>query len=128
MTAVTKTKWFLPAFCVALGIAVFVAQWIGGDARSGLISFATLAVFGLLILVGGRSETVRGLRGDGRDERFRTMDIHATAIAGIAVISALIVAWLVELARGHDGSPYGQLMAVGGIAYLAAMAFMRWRG
>ena len=128
MTAMTKTKWFLPLFCVALGAAVFVAQWIGGDARSGLISFASLAIFGALILLGGRSETVRGLRGDGRDERFRTIDIHATAFAGIALITALIVAWLVELARGHDGSPYGQLMAIGGIAYLAAIAFMRWRG
>jgi hypothetical protein len=128
MTTVTKTKWFLPAFCVALGAIVFVAQWIGGDARSGLISFASLAIFGALILLGGRSETVRGLRGDGRDERFRTIDIHATAFAGITLIVALIVAWLVELARGHDGSPYGQLMAIGGIAYLGAIAFMRWRG
>ena len=107
---------------------MFAAQWIGGDARSGLISFAALAVFGLLILFGGRSETVRGLRGDARDERFRTMDIHATVVAGVAVISTLIVVWLVELARGHDGSPYGQLMAVGGLAYLGAIVFMRWRG
>ena len=128
MTTMTKTKWFLPAFCVALGAIVFVAQWIGGDARSGLISFASLAIFGALIRLGGRSETVRGLRGDGRDERFRTIDIHATAFAGITLIVALIVAWLVELARGHDGSPYGQLMAIGGIAYLGAIAFMRWRG
>lgn len=126
--AMTKTKWFLPLFCVVLGAAVFVAQWIGGDPRSGLISFAALAVFGALILFGGRSETVRGLRGDGRDERFRMIDLHATAIAGIVLICALIVVWLVELARGHDGSPYGQLMAVAGIAYLAAIAFLRWRG
>ena len=128
MTTITKTKWFLPAFCVVLGVAVLVAQWIGGDVRSGLISFALLAAFGLLILLGGRSETVRGLRGDGRDERFRTIDIHATAFAGVVLIVALIGVWLVELARGHDGSPYGQLMAVGGVAYLAAIAFMRWRG
>jgi hypothetical protein len=128
MTNLTKTKWFLPLFCVALGVAVFVAQWIGGDARGGVFSFAWLTVVGALILVGGRSETVRGLRGDGRDERFRTMDIHATAIAGLAVIITLIVVWLVELARGHDGSPYSQLMAVGGLAYLGAIAFIRWRG
>jgi len=127
MTTVTKTKWFLPLSCVLLGVAVLVAQWIGGDARSGLTSFASLAVFGALILLGGRSETVRGLRGDGRDERFRTIDIHATAIAGIVLIVTLIVVWLVELGRGHDGSPYGQLMAVGGFAYLAAIAFMRLR-
>src|SRR3954469_11200531 len=128
MTNLTRTKWFLPLFCVALGFAVFVAQWIGGDARSGAISFAWLAAFGALIFFSGRSETVRGLRGDGRDERFRTMDIHATAIAGLVVIVTLIVVWLIELARGHDGSPYSQLMAVGGLAYLGAIAFIRWRG
>jgi hypothetical protein len=125
MTKLTRTKWFLPLFCVALGCAVLAAQWIGGDARSGLISFAALAIFGVLILLGGRSETVRGLRGDGRDERFRMIDIHATAIAGIALIVTLIVVWLVELSRGQDGSPYGELMAVGGGSYLVAIAFMR---
>jgi hypothetical protein len=126
--AICRSKWLTPAFCFVAGAAVFAAQWIGGDARSGLISFAILAVFGLLILVGGRSETVRGLRGDGRDERFRTMDIHATAFAGIVLVFAVIIGWLIELARGHDGSPYGQLGAIGGIAYLLAIAFMRWRG
>jgi hypothetical protein len=118
----------MPLFCVALGVAVFAAQWIGGDPSGGLISFAVLAVFGLLILVGGRSETVRGLRGDGRDERFRAMDLTATAIAGLVLIVTLIVVWLVEVARGRDGSPYGQLLAVAGIAYLVGIALMRWRG
>jgi hypothetical protein len=124
----TKTKWFLPAFCVALGAAVLAAQWIGGNLHGGLVSLALLSGFGLVILLGGRSETVRGLRGDGRDERFRMIDVHASAFAGFTVILALSVAWLVELARGHDGSPFGELMAVGGISYLAAIAFMRWRG
>jgi hypothetical protein len=124
----TKTKWFLPAFCVVLGLGVLVAQWVGGDARSGLYSLAILTAFGLLILLGGRSETVRGLRGDGRDERFRMIDLAATAFAGIVLVSAIIVMWMIELARGHDGSPYGQLGAIGGLAYLVAIAFMRWRG
>jgi hypothetical protein len=123
-----KSKWFLPAFAVALGIVVFVAQWIGGNAQSGLVSFAILAGFGLLVLLGGRSETIRGLRGDGRDERFRQMDIHATAVAGLAVITAIIVAFIVEVARGHDGRPYTWLGAIGGVAYLIAIAVFRARG
>jgi len=124
---ITRTKWFVPAFCVVLGVVVFVAQWIGGDPRSGLVSFAILAGFGVLILLGGRSETVRGLRGDGRDERFRQIDIHATALAGLAVILAVIVAFVVELARGHDGNPYGWLGAIGGITYIAAIIIFRIR-
>src|SRR5215831_2062709 len=117
---ITKSKWFQPLFAVALGLLVFVAQWIGGNPRSGLVSFAILAGAGLVLLLGGRSETIRGLRGDGRDERFRQMDIHATALAGLAVIYAVIVAFLVELARGHNGDPYGWLGAIGGITYIAA--------
>jgi drug/metabolite transporter (DMT)-like permease len=124
----TKNKWLLPLFCVALGVLIFTAEWIGGNLRAGLYSLAAMTVFGLLILVGGRSETVRGLRGDGRDERFRMMDITASAFAGIVLISVLIGVWCVELARGHDGSPYGELLAVGGLAYLAGIAIIRLRG
>jgi hypothetical protein len=125
---IARSKWFLPGFCVLLGFVVFAVQWVGGNPRSGLVSLAILAGFGVLILLGGRSETVRGLRGDGRDERFRTMDIHATALAGLAVIVACIVAFLVELARGHDGSPYSWLGAIGGLTYIVAIIIFRFRG
>ena len=125
---IARSKWFVPLFAVALGLVVFIAQWIGGDPRSGLVSFAIMVGFGALVLFGGRSETIRGLRGDGRDERFRQIDIHATAIAGLVVISTLIVAFLVEVARGHDGSPYSWLGAIAGIAYLAAVTVFRMRG
>jgi len=127
MTNLTRSKWYLPLVCVGLGVAILAAEWVGGNARAGLYSLAVMSSLGLLVLLGGRSETVRGLRGDGRDERFRTIDIHATALAGLTLISVLIVVWLVEIARGRDGSPYGELPAVGGLAYLAAIAFMRWR-
>jgi hypothetical protein len=123
-----KSKWFLPLFSVALGMVMFVAQWIGGNPLSGLGSLAIMTAFGALLLLGGRSETIRGLRGDGSDERFRQMDIHATAIAGLTVITAIIVAFVVELARGHSGSPYAELGAIAGLAYLVAIIVFRLRG
>jgi hypothetical protein len=79
-------------------------------------------------LFGGRSETIRGLRGDGRDERFRRIDIHATALAGLAVIIAIIIAFVIEMARGHSGSPYTWLGAIGGLTYLVAIIIFRIRG
>ena len=57
----------MPLVCVALGVAAFAAQCVGGDPGSGLVSLAIMTGFGALILVGGRSETIRGLRGDGRE-------------------------------------------------------------
>ena len=124
----TRSKWFLPLFAVALGIVMFVAQWIGGNPLSGLGSLGIMATFGALVLFGGHSETIRGLRGDGRDERFRQIDIHATAIAGLAVITAIIVAFVVELSRAHNGSPYAWLGAIGGLTYLGAIIAFRLRG
>jgi hypothetical protein len=125
---ITKSKWFVPLLSVALGLVVFAAQWVGGDPGSGLVSFGIMAGFGALILLGGRSETIRGLRGDGPDERFRMIDIHATALAGLAVILAIIVAFIVELAKGHNGNPYGWLGAIGGLSYLLAIVVFRIRG
>jgi hypothetical protein len=59
---------------------------------------------------------------------FAQIDLQATAVAGSAVLVALIVAWLVAIARGQSGNPYGWLLAVSGLAYLLAVAWFRWRG
>jgi len=124
----TRSKWFQPGVALALGALFFGALWIGGDPRNGIYSFLVMAGFAALILFGGRSETIRGLRGDGRDERFKQIDVAATAITGMVVITAIIGAFLVEIARGHDGSPYAQLGAVAGVAYVVAIVALRVRG
>jgi len=123
-----RSKWFMPLFCLALGVVVFVASWLGGQLRAGVVSLAIMAGFGLvLLLLTGHSETLRGLTTN-RDERFVQIDLKATALAGLALIIAVIVAWLVQVAQGHSGSPYAWLAAVAGVAYLLAVAFFRWRG
>ena len=124
----TRSKWFQPLFAVGLGLLFLTALWMGGDGRGGVYALAVMVAFGGLILLGGRSETVRGLRGDGRDERFRQIDLAATALAGIVLITVIIGAFLVEVARGHDGSPFAALGAVAGIAYLVAVIALRIRG
>jgi drug/metabolite transporter (DMT)-like permease len=128
MKTMCSSRWFLPLFALALGGVVFGAEAIGGHPGDGLISLGIMALAGAVFLFGGRSETIRGLRGDGRDERFQRIDIHATAFAGTAVIFAIIVAFVVELAHGHNGNPYSWLGAIGGIAYIAAVILMRLRG
>ncbi len=78
---VTKSKWFVPLFSVALGAVFFAAQLGRRRSRVGAL------------LARGHDRVRRALparrteqdhsrvRGDGRDERFREIDIHATAIA-----------------------------------------------
>jgi hypothetical protein len=56
------------------------------------------------------------------------IDLRATAVAGSVTIVAILVAWIVELAEGHDGNPYTWLASVAGCAYVLAVALLRWRG
>jgi len=67
------------------------------------------------------------LRGDGRDERFARLDLVATAIAGNVLIGIVIGACVWEWAHGRDGTPFVQLGAVAGVAYILALGFLRWR-
>ncbi|HYK32089.1 MAG TPA: hypothetical protein VEV63_09010 [Streptosporangiaceae bacterium] len=125
--AITASKWFLPLFSIGIGVVILAAAWLGGQLVVGLIALVVLTGFGLFVLLAGRSETIRGLRGDGRDERFALIDLTATAFSGLVLIATLVVAWLVQIAQGHSGNPYGWLMAIAGLAYLLAVVFMRWR-
>ncbi|MBV9451110.1 MAG: hypothetical protein JO345_35005 [Streptosporangiaceae bacterium] len=126
--AVMRSKWFLPATSVTLGVVALAAFWLGGHPGEGVYGLVVMTGFGAFVLFAGRSETIRGLRGDGRDERFAQIDLRATAVAGLALIVTLIVAWLTEVARGHSGSPYDWLGGIGGLAYMLATAYFRWRG
>ena len=128
MTQLHRSKWLMPLFSLGLGAICLAAFWIGGDLHQGLIALALLGAFGLVFLIGGRSELIRGLRGDGKDEYWARLDRHATTISGLAVITAIIVMCLWEWAHGRNGSPYAQLGAIGGIAYIAAVGLLRWRG
>jgi hypothetical protein len=125
---VLKTKWFMPLFSAALGAACLAAFWIGGNPDEGLRALGVMVALGTILLLGGRSETIRGLRGDGRDERFARIDLVATAIAGNALIGLVIAMFLWEWAHGRSGTPYVQLGAVTGVAYILAIGFLRWRG
>jgi hypothetical protein len=124
----TSGKWLIPATCLVFGGFVLLAAWIGGQLVSGLIGLGIMAAFGLFVAVTGRSETVRGLRGDGRDERFAQIDLRATAVTGLVLITAVIVAFLIEVARGHSGAPYTWLGALAGLTYILAVTCLRWRG
>ncbi|MDX6628477.1 MAG: hypothetical protein QOH00_723 [Gaiellales bacterium] len=124
---VFTTRWFLPAFTVILGLGLGGAQWKGGDRQTGLTSIAFFIAIAALLLLGGRSETIRMIRGDGRDERWARIDLAATAISGLAVITAIIVACGWEWAHGRDGTPFVQLGAFAGVAYIVALLVLRAR-
>jgi hypothetical protein len=117
-----------PVFGVLMGVVYLVAFWAGGSLAYGLFGLAVMVAFSLLLLVARRhSETVRGLL-DHRDERITAIDLRATAVTALAMISVVLVAFVVEIARGQSGWPYSMIGAVGGVAYLVAVIVLRTRG
>jgi hypothetical protein len=122
-----RSRWWMPAFSLFLGVLMFGAFAIGGDVGSGAFSFGVMAVVAALFGFGRRSETLQGLGGPGRDERWAMIDLRATALAGTITISVIIGAFLYEVADGEDGSPYAQLGAVAGVAYVLAVLLLRRR-
>ena len=77
-----RSRWWMPLLAILLGAVVFSAMAIGGNPEDGLLSFAVLAAVAAVFWFGGRSDTLRGLGGPGRDERWSMIDLRATAFAG----------------------------------------------
>ena len=127
LNSIFRSRWWMPAFSLFLGALIFGAFAIGGDVRPALGGFAIMAGLGAVFSFGGRSETIRGLGGPGRDERWAGIDLRATAFAGMTVLLVLIGSWLYEISQGNDGNPYGLIMAISGVAYLVAVLFLRFR-
>jgi hypothetical protein len=123
----TRSRWFMPLFCLFLGAVMFAAFAIGDDVTQGAISFAIMAALGAVFLFGGRSETLRGIGGPGKDERWAMIDLRATAFAGGVVIVVALGGFVVEVARGGNPGPYTLIAAAGGLAYIAAVAWLRSR-
>lgn len=118
----------LPLVSVGFGIVYLITGIVGDNPGFGVFGLLLMTGLGLVLwLMGYRSETVRGLL-DRRDERINAIDLRATAFAGMTVILAVIAGFVVEIARGQDGSPYAGLGALGGLAYVLALIVLRLRG
>lgn len=122
-----RSRWWMPAFCLFLGGLVLAAFVIGGNTADGVGGLALMAALGAVFVFGTRSETIQGLGGPGRDERWASIDLRASAAAGLLTLTIIMGLWLYEIAEGRDGNPYGSIMALSGISYLLAVLFLRRR-
>ena len=78
MRRLYRTRWFMPAFALFLGVLIAGAYWIGDQPGLGAEAFGVMVVMAAIFWFG-------------------------------------------------DGSPYTQLGAFAGVAYLLAVVFLRWR-
>jgi len=123
-----RSKWLVPGFSVGMGLVFLAVQWSNDDPGGGLVSLAIMVAFAAaLVAFSGRSSVVEVMRNPQADERSAMLDLRATAFAGVAIIAAIIAMVFYELARGGDPSPYAQLGALGGVAYLGALFVLQRR-
>jgi hypothetical protein len=121
-------SWTLPAVSVVLGLILWAAAWIGGNPVLGLVMLGFMVAFGAIFVVGRRSESIRMMAaGRPADERWRSIDLHATAFGGTVLASAVIVGFIWEIAHGRSGEPYAPLGAIAGVSYVVALVWLRWR-
>ena len=123
-----RSRVFLPATAIGAGILFGLVQARGGDPTGGAISFAILFAWGaVLFAFSNRSEVIAVLAGRPRDERYAGFDLQATAFTGVVLVLCTLGGFLWEVGQGRSGNPYMWLAAVGGLAYLGAILFQRFR-
>ena len=119
--------WVTPGVALTIGVGYLVAASAGGHPGQGVFMLAVMVLAAVgSVFFARHSETVRGLMDHG-DERLATIDLTATAAAGLAMIVADLIAFVADLARGGDGMPYGWLGAVAGVSYIVAVVVLRLR-
>lgn len=120
-------RWAVPGFAVAIGLGYLVAGLAGGQPGFGVGGLVLMLVVGAGFVLATRvSETAAGLA-DRTDERINSLDRDASLFAGMVLLATVLAMFMVEVARGHEGSPYYQLGALGGVSYIAALAWLRVR-
>lgn len=128
MQTTTSKKWRIPIFMVIMGVVYSLALWIGGASWAGVVTVMVFMVFvAATLLLGGRSEIVRVLRGQPTDEMWKSFDVRASLFAFFVLIVVMVGAGVYELAQGQNAQPYALLCLVGGLSYLMALFWFRWR-
>jgi len=110
------------------GAALALATWRSGDGgfAVALAVFYAIAAIVAWFWAGGSGDVAALLRAGG-DERQQSIDLRATAYAGSAATAFSLAAAVVQAARGGDAFPYTFICAVGGAAYILAVALLRGR-
>jgi hypothetical protein len=123
-----RRRWVSTGLLAVLGAAITLATWIGGEPYLALIlgGFYLLCCVASYLWSRGSGDVAAIIRFSG-DERQRLIDMRATAVAGLATLGFCIGGAVVDLARGGTGNPWALICAVGGVAYVAAVAIFRRR-
>ena len=116
--------WIVPLAVAAVGVPTFIAFWIGGRPQLGALWAGASVVFGVVIALGGRSDTIRMLRGAADDERTLMLEYRASTATAIVLVLALAALFLAAGIRGESGLVYGALLLLAEATHLTALVVL----
>jgi membrane protease YdiL (CAAX protease family) len=123
-----RPPWLVPLGIALTAIPTFVAFWIGGNPALGAAWAGVSLVLAVIVAAGGRSETIRLVRGEQDDERAVALESQALTITSMVLTVALVGLFLVSGIRGGSGLVYGLLLLLAEGTHLAALAVLNRRG
>jgi len=125
---VTHTARLQLAGMLLVAAATGVAFAVGEGVGEGLLTFALVAAFALLVHVGRRrSATLEAVGGIG-DERAQSLYLRASSFAGGVMSVVLPGWWLVTVVQGDPDPRLSTLCAVFAVSFLGAAAWLARRG
>jgi len=128
MTTKTMTarRWATTGTLALGGAAVTLAAWAGGEPYLAVALAVIYTVCcGVAFLWSRGSGDVAALIRLTGDERQRLIDLRATAVAGLVTLAFCLGGAIIDLARGGTGNPWALICAIGGLAYVVALAVVR---
>ena len=128
MKTAAGRRWASTAILAVLGGVAALAAWAGNEPYLAIMLGVFYLLCGLATYLWsrGRGDVAAVLRLSG-DERQRQVDLKATAAAGMAALAFSFGGAVLDLARGGTGNPWALICAVGGLSYVAAFGYFRYR-
>jgi hypothetical protein len=112
-----EPRWYFVAYSLALGAAMAVAGVIGDQPWLAGASVPIMAVFGVAMAL-----TPWGtVRQRSQDEREQAIGKDAALVSYYVVVALVIVAFLIETARGDDGHPWSSIGFVAGVSFIVSL-------
>ena len=117
----TRSRWWMPAFSLFLGALMLAAFGSAAASRRAALVRDHGRARGRVRDRRRRSETISGIGGSGRDERWEMIDLRATAFAG-SVLTVIIGAVPYAVAAGSGRQPVVRAGRDHRLAYVVSVA------
>ncbi|HXH87373.1 MAG TPA: hypothetical protein VNI55_02045 [Gaiellaceae bacterium] len=114
----------IPLVVAAQAIPILGAFWLGGRIEVGALWAGIVLAMAALLAFGGRSETLRTLRGVEDDERVQHLELQATAVVAVVLLVGLFGLLIAEGIRGGTGLVYAVLLLVAEVAHVVALGVL----